>query len=366
MKNIKNKKIFIVLSVMIILSLLSVAAVCNTCGSPTETTDTTSEEETTAAGATTSTTARSTTTTDTASDTTADPTSTTDTAAGTTTDEPRVPTIELSIYEGPTYAEVSGVCYYRIKADITGSPIPDVDFSKDDSGGTLGDLKCQVNINNPGDTYTLIAVAKNSEGTDDDSIELTWGCEEEATPDDTFTIDTPEPVFEGHIPFRINPINVGYLVWPTGVNTETVIFGDSTSNQKVQGMFGFGNLSDFSGRTIESVSLELKTHVFWGDPRPELLSDINIVLERRIELFPLSMDVWFGEVGIRKSFAYNQDPIIWSDSDLKNEIQTRINDGRQIDFKLYYFPNFDTDGDYQIDGREYRRQDVALIISFAD
>jgi len=169
----KNKKIFITLSILILISLFGVAAVCNLCGTDTEATatDTTSEEETTAAGATTA--------TDATTATTAGSTSTTDTAADTTAGEPEAPTIKLSIYEGPTYAEDSGVCYYRIKAAITGNPTPNVKFSKDDSGGTLSKTKCQVNINNPGDTYTLTAVAINSVDEASDTLELSWGCEVE-------------------------------------------------------------------------------------------------------------------------------------------------------------------------------------------
>ena len=90
-------------------------------------------------------------------------------------EEKEAPTIELEIYEGPTPAD--GICYYRVKAVVTGKPGPDVDFSKDDSNGAWGTKKAQVNLNNPDETYTLTATATNSEGSDTDSIELSWGCE---------------------------------------------------------------------------------------------------------------------------------------------------------------------------------------------
>ena len=92
-------------------------------------------------------------------------------------EEKEAPTITLEIYEGPTYSPDDGVCYYRIKATVTGNPSPDVDFSKDDSNGAWGDKKTQVNLSDPGETYTLTATATNSEGSDTDSIELSWGCE---------------------------------------------------------------------------------------------------------------------------------------------------------------------------------------------
>lgn len=90
-------------------------------------------------------------------------------------EEKEAPIITLEIYEGPTLS--NDICYYRVKAIVTGNPGPDIDFSKDDSKGAWGDKKTQVNLSDPGETYTLTATAINSEGSDTDSIELSWGCE---------------------------------------------------------------------------------------------------------------------------------------------------------------------------------------------
>jgi len=92
-------------------------------------------------------------------------------------EEKEVPTIELEIYEGPTPAD--GICYYRVKAVVTGKPSPTIEFSKDDSHSAWGSKKAQVNLNDPDEIYTLTATATNSEGTDTASIELSWGCEVE-------------------------------------------------------------------------------------------------------------------------------------------------------------------------------------------
>jgi len=86
------------------------------------------------------------------------------------------PTITLEIYEGPIYSSADNTCYYRIKANVTGKPAPDVEFSKDDSGGAWGKYKVQVNLDSPSDTYTLEATVKNSSGSQSDSITLKWGC----------------------------------------------------------------------------------------------------------------------------------------------------------------------------------------------
>ena len=90
--------------------------------------------------------------------------------------EKEAPTITLEIYEGPIYSSSDNVCYYRIKAVVTGDPTPSVVFSKDDSGGAWGSKKVQINLGDPTETYTLTATATNSEGSDTDSISLSWGC----------------------------------------------------------------------------------------------------------------------------------------------------------------------------------------------
>lgn len=91
-------------------------------------------------------------------------------------DDAEAPTINLVIYEGPIFSIGDGVCYYRIRANVTGEPDPDIVFSKDDSSGAWGSKKVQINISGPSDSYTLTATATNSEDSASDSITLTWGC----------------------------------------------------------------------------------------------------------------------------------------------------------------------------------------------
>ena len=91
-------------------------------------------------------------------------------------EQKEAPTITIEIYEGPIYSSSDNVCYYRIKAIVTGSPSPAVVFSKDDSGGAWGSKKVQVNLSDPTETYTLTATATNSEASATDSIALSWGC----------------------------------------------------------------------------------------------------------------------------------------------------------------------------------------------
>jgi len=86
------------------------------------------------------------------------------------------PTIELEVYEGPLYAKAGDVCYYRVKANVTGEPLPEIKFSKDDSLGSLGPDKAQINISRDGKQYILTAVAESSEGKAADTMTLIWNC----------------------------------------------------------------------------------------------------------------------------------------------------------------------------------------------
>lgn len=91
-------------------------------------------------------------------------------------DSAEVPTIILSIDAGPLYSSDDDVCYYHIKATVTGSPLPKIEWSRDDSAGGLGSDMARVNLHDPSETYSLTATASNSEGTVTATINLAWGC----------------------------------------------------------------------------------------------------------------------------------------------------------------------------------------------
>jgi len=86
------------------------------------------------------------------------------------------PTIALEIYMGPIYSPADGVCYYRVQANITGTPAPRVEWSRSDSGAAWGPNRVQINLHSPMETYTLSATATNSAGSQTARITLSWGC----------------------------------------------------------------------------------------------------------------------------------------------------------------------------------------------
>ena len=196
-----NKKFYFILPLVLIIIVFGTAAICNMC-TPIKFTDVLSgkdsassteetivesiaetSESTQLSDETTfvdeSSTTEESATNDESTDEESASTSTTEESA--TNDESssennEAPTIKLEIYEGPAYSAADDVCYYRVKAIVTGKPSPNVIFSKDDSNGAWGPMKVQINISR-GNPYTLTAKAKNAAGEATDSIYLEWGCD---------------------------------------------------------------------------------------------------------------------------------------------------------------------------------------------
>jgi len=84
-----------------------------------------------------------------------------------------LPTLKIIVYEGPVIVQDSDMCYYRVEAIVTGNPYPFIKFSKDDSNGTWGKNKAQVNLKN-GESYDLVITAVNSVGAVTKHINLIW------------------------------------------------------------------------------------------------------------------------------------------------------------------------------------------------
>lgn len=180
-----HKKYYYILVALVVIMVFGTAAICNACGAGTAATDKTGTDTETVAGASTdkpvdSTTGKdgkdsSTESTAKTSDSKVTETTSESTTAAESTASGTKPTIILEIYEGPTYSAGDDICYYRVKATVTGDPAPTVKFSKDDSAGAWGSKKVQINIHR-GVPYTLTATAKNSAGEASTTLNLTWGC----------------------------------------------------------------------------------------------------------------------------------------------------------------------------------------------
>ncbi len=259
-------------------------------------------------------------------------------------EEKEAPTIALEIYEGPTPFE--GICYYRVKATVTGNPSPDVDWSKDDSGGAWGTKKAQVNLNDPGDTYTLTATATNSEDTDIASIDLSWGC-------------GPLAVEKTLV---LHPSYFG-TVGPSGFVTPAVLtIGDSEFNTDWRGRFAF-DVSALAGKDIQSAKLKLAA-AERSYPLCDFRGEIVIFYN---DFLPDLTASDYGSAGYAgpQSFAWDANPLEFSTDFLRDKVKERADSGVMIQFGIgYAIPISDFDG--IIDGIAYLSDGVTLTVIYLE
>jgi hypothetical protein len=168
------------------------------------------------------------------------------------------PTVSLEISEGPTYSDADDICYYRVKATVTGNPTPKINFSTDYSNGTLGNNIAQVNLTRDNPNYMLTATATNIEGTATDSIELSWGCDGEEAIEES--IPTPEEVIEPaekDTTLSVVPDETGMIATNEDrVSTAFFYTGDWTDNDYFNGYISF-NIEKLSGKEVLSSTLTM-------------------------------------------------------------------------------------------------------------
>jgi hypothetical protein len=322
----KKKKLFIILFIIIAAFVFTTAQICNQCGiTPSQ------ETKDDIAG-------------DTDIDDTGAATTAGDTSAGTTattiTGEPQAPEIvELDIFMGPEYHEESGFCFYRIEAIVTGNPVPDIFFSRDDSDGAWGDNICQVNIEDPSDTYTLTVTATNSEGEDEATYDFAWGCDGEGP--------EPEPVVaEEEITIDADTTKCGYISDATGAPFDYVYMepivavGDNNINNVEKAYMTF-SLSHFAGMD-DIIVTEAEIRIPEVDSQNEPWnagSELHILVKDYGETLDYPEDFERGGE-IIKVFATSDtlDNLSFSTEELKNELQLAISAGKEL-FQLKFSLN---------------------------
>lgn len=315
----KKNKLYIILAILSAVFLLSFAAICNQCGTAAEEEDVI-EEETTEEGV-----AEEEEEEEVAGEETAEEEEEEEEeeAEG----EKEEPTISISIYEGPKYSSPDGVCYYRVQAMVTGSPGLSVEWNRDDSDGAWGTRKAQVNLEDPGDTYTLTATATNSEGTDTDSIELSWGCEEEVA-------EEPE-VTEDNAHIAADVVLSGWIRGDISAHQgeELVYAGDSSENKflKTYLSFDIGTLGTLSNVTITEVAVAIPLDSI--EPvhnHPELAgSEVNI----KVFYYGDALDLGDGAVGGETVKTISATSTLtsfnFSSTKLKEELQKAVDINRR-------------------------------------
>jgi hypothetical protein len=326
----KKNKLFIILVILIAALVFATAQICNQCGT-TSTQDTKTDIED-----------------DTDTDNTSSGTTAGETSAGTTattiTGEPQAPEIvELDVFMGPEYHEESGFCFYRVRVEATGNPVPDIVFSKDDSDNAWGDNICQINIEDPSDTYTLTVTATNSEGEDEATLDFAWGCNGAES--------EPEPVVaEEEITIDADTTKCGFISDATGapfpyVYMEPIIaVGDNNINnvEKAYMTFSLSHFDDLGDITITDAEIRIPEVDSQNEPW-NAGSELHILVKDYGETLDYPEDFERGGE-IIKVFETSDtlDNLSFSTEELKNELQSAISAGKEL-FQLKFSLNNKSD-----------------------
>ena len=323
-----KNKFFPLISILILIVLLGTATTCNMCGLnlTTDTTTSTTEESQTGNTSTQASETEETTKVTIAEDTNEEKTtdtaksSSTETAKSSSTDSQAIaPTIKLQIYEGPTYSQADDVCYYRIEAIVTGSPIPTVTFSKDDSNGSFGSKKVQINLSKNLLSYKLIANAKNSAGESSTSLDLKWGCIQQQPVEKTV---------------ELHPSILG-TVGPAGfLDVNFLAIGDLWWNADSRGRFAF-DVSSLAGKEIKYAKLTLANPYLSSDPC-NFKGDIVIYYNDFLAGGFTGADYWSPAYAGPQKFSWNAEPLEFATDFLKVKVAERATAHLELQFGIGY------------------------------
>jgi len=162
---------------------------------------------------------------------------------------------------------------------------------------------------------------------------------------------------------KLYPSDVGHIIQhaasPNVVNTVNVIIGDSSSNTDIRGFFAF-DVSSLSGTQIITASLILNTYILYDDPT--FKDYIGLRWGTYLPLDPNDY-LMLGTHPV-ESYDNNQEPIVFSRGDLVVAIGNMANiNNDKLQFTIGY-SNDSSDGDGIVDGREYRIEDIILLIEY--
>jgi len=325
----KRNKFYIFLIILTVIALFSFAAVCNQCtadtGDKIDVDENDADDDDDAASNN--------------NDDDADDDSGSDDDADDDDDDAdkEAPTITLEVYEGPLYSADDDVCYWRVKAIVDGNPNPTVSWSKDNSDGSFGNKKAQVNLDR-GESYTLKATATNSEGSVEETILLEWGCDD-PDPDPEPDPDPDPEIVTGEKDITASTPDSGYIAQSFGatMGTGEVFVGDTNMNTITKGYLSFDivELSDIANITLTAVSMRIPIAEVGSEPWAGADTiDIKVFYYGTELDIPEDFEIG-GE--LVKTFDLNDslDNLSFGNNTLKSELQDAVDSGKsRFQFKL--------------------------------
>ncbi len=137
-----------------------------------------------------------------------------------------IPEITLELVVDPELEE-SGQYRFDVQAEVSGNPVPEVTFSRDDNLGEAGENRVVIFLS-AGESFVLTAVAKNSQGSREASLELIAAIEtvENGEEDDG---EENEGIIESE---NLGTIE-GYIVYPSDhIPDMTIVAEEVDTNEE--------------------------------------------------------------------------------------------------------------------------------------
>jgi len=357
----KRNKFYIFLVILTIISLFSFAAICNQCAADTGDKEDVEEDEAEVDETVLEEDDDGSDTEDTDIDDEDDADEDDDSDTDDTDAEKEAPTLSLEVYEGPIYSAADDICYWRVKANLTGSPNPTISWSRDNSNGSFGNKKAQVNLSR-GETYTLIATAANSEGSVARSITLEWGCDEPPA-EDPADEDPPDEDPEPEETSISATSDISGEIWSTDeiFHYPLVFMGDDDANNYSKGYYSF-DISGLHGKTVQDAEINFTSIMSTGHPET-FASSIVVKVFNYVRLDTSDFEVGGTHLA---SIPISSASYTISGNNLKNELQAVLDNGARDYFQLKLGLNVATNNNNSEDTIGINCAHAILQISYTD